>query len=107
MAAGNRIPKRESSGPRFAVGFRSASVACLSALSAGFGGKLRGLREAARLLRYAVPAVAAGRGAKRAILREAALRAWHALPTFAACLSGKSPILRETTLLVGHGLTAH
>src|SRR3569833_1271195 len=68
------LPFRRLSLMGFGAGAaRAATVACLSTLTACLGGKLRILREAALLVRNALPALAARVGGQLAVLRETAL----------------------------------
>src|SRR5215469_6499305 len=85
----------------------AASVASLSTLAAGFGGKLGMLGKTALLIGYALTALASGNRSQLAILREAALRTRYALTALAPCFNRESAVLRETPFLVGHCLAAH
>src|SRR5579864_4554268 len=97
-----RLPARGRRSGRSAV-----SVARLAALAAGFSGELRVLREAALLVRDALPALAPCDRRERAVLREAALGTGHTLPALASRLSRQAAILREAALLVRDGLASH
>lgn len=85
----------------------AAPMAGLAAFATRLSSEFRILREAAFLIRHALPALTACDRGKLAILRETTLRARYALPAFTAGLGSQAAVLREAALLVWNRFSAH
>src|SRR5581483_4508100 len=85
----------------------AAAMAGLSPLATCLCCEFRILREAAFLIRHALPALAASDRGKLAILRETTLRARDALSALTAGLCSQATVLREAALLIRNRFTSH